>query len=162
VIDRAVRIRDYGRTILKDYRVGVGLHLEINGDVYNGIIYRIEAKKKVSGNPFAPSSLKFYIAINGPLREIRVPGSKLKGITIQNLGRNADVAEFFQDHYGESRQRARILTGNLLAAYGLLKPRVRGRIITFTANDGNTQQGILMSAKFDWEKDLIWPEKEPS
>lgn len=159
VIDRAIRIRDYGRTILKDYRVGVGLHLEINGDVYNGIIYRIEARKKVSGNPFAPSSLKFYIAINGPLREICVPGSKLKGITIQNLGRNAEISELFHDVYGDSRQRARVLTGNLLAAYGLLKPRVKGRIITFTMQDRTTKQGILMSTKFDWKKDLFFEEE---
>ena len=154
VIDRAIRIREYGRSILKDYRVGVGLQLEINGDSYNGIIYRIEAKKKISGNPYAPSSLKFYIAVNGPLREIRVPGSKLKGITVSNMGRNASVEEVFKDYYGDSRQRARVLTGNLLAAYGLLKPKVRGRIISFTMEDGSTQQGILMSAKFDWEKDL--------
>ena len=160
VIDRAGRVRDYGRSILKDYRVGVGLHLEINGDVYNGVIYRIDAKKKISGNPYAPSSMKFYIAINGPLREIRVPGSKLRGITIQNLGRNANVDDLFQNHLGDTRQRAKIITGNLLAAYGLLKHGTKGRIITFTMEDGSTQQGILMSAKFNWKEDIRWPERD--
>lgn len=160
VIDRAQKIREYGRSILKDYRVGTGLRLEVNGDGCNGIIYRIEAKKNISGNPYAPSSLKFYIAVNSPLREIRVPGSKLKGITISNLGRNANVADLFQKFYAaDSRQRARIFTGNLLAVYGLLTREARGRIINFTLDDGTTQQGIQVSTKFDREKHLLPQDK---
>ena len=160
IIDRAHKIREYGKLILKDYRVGTGLRLEIDGDGCNGIIYRIEAKKNISGNPYAPSSLKFYIAVNSSQREIRVPGSKLKGITISNLGRNANVADLFQEFYAaESRQRARIFTGNLLAVYGLLHWEARGRIISFTLDDGTTQQGIQVSTKFDREKHLLPQDK---
>ena len=154
VIERAMRIREHGITILRDYRVGCGLRIEINGDVYNGIIYRIDGRKKVSGNPYAPSSLKFYIAVNGPLREVRVPGSQLKKITVAHLGRNANPAELFKDHQSDSRQRCKIVTGNLLGAYDQLKPGNKGRIITFTMNDGSLEQGILMPIKFDWEKDV--------
>jgi hypothetical protein len=46
------------------------------------------------------------------------------------------------------------VTGNLLGAYGQLKPGSKGRIITFTMNDGSLEQGILMPIKFDWEKDV--------
>jgi hypothetical protein len=140
---------------LSEFRVGSGLRVEINGDLYNGIIYRIDGGKNLLGNPYAPSSLKFYIAVNGPLREVRVPGSQIRKITLQNLGRNASPAELFQDHLSDTRQRCKIITGNLLGAYGLLKTGSKGRIINFTMNDGTEQQGILMPVKFDPEKDLI-------
>ncbi len=158
IFDRAQKIREWSRTILNDFRMGTGLRIEINGDTYNGIIYDIRGRKKVSGNPYAPSSLKFYIAVNGPLREVRVPGSQIKKITLSNLGRNADIAELFQDYLSDTRQRANIITGNLLGAYGQLKPGSKGRIITFTKHEGGTEQGILMPAKFDWEHDVI-PQK---
>jgi hypothetical protein len=88
------------------------------------------------------------------LREVRVPGSQIKKITLSNLGRNADIAELFQDYLSDTRQRAHIVTGNLLGAYGLLKPGMKGRIISFTMKDGGVQQGILLPAKFDWQKDV--------
>ena len=158
IIERASKIREHGRSILNEFRVGVGLRVEINGDTYNGIIYRIDERKKVSGNPYAPSSLKFYIAVNGPLREVRVPGSQIRKITIANLGRNASPAELFQDYLSDTRQRCKIITGNLLGAYGQLKPGSKGRIVTFTMNDGTTRQGILLPYKFDLEKDVT-PQK---
>jgi hypothetical protein len=160
-IDRASRIRESGRTVLSEFRVGSGLRVEINGDLYNGIIYRIDGRKNLLGNPYAPSSLKFYIAVNGPLREVRVPGSQIRKITLQNLGRNASPAELFQDHLSDTRQRCKIIIGNLLGAYGLLKTGSKGRIINFTMNDGTEQQGILMPVKFDPEKDLI-PQDNPA
>jgi hypothetical protein len=92
------------------------------------------------------------------LREVRVPGSQIKKITLSNLGRNADIAELFQDYLSDTRQRAKIISGNLLGAYGQLKPGSKGRIITFTKHEGGTEQGILMPARFDWEKD-IQPQK---
>jgi len=158
IIERAERIREWSRAILNDFRMGTGLRIEINGDTYNGIIYDIRGRKKVSGNPYAPSSLKFYIAVNGPLREVRVPGSQIKKITLSNLGRNADIADLFQDYLSDTRQRAKIIVGNLLGAYGQLKPGSKGRIITFTKHEGGTEQGILLPAKFDWEKDVT-PQK---
>jgi hypothetical protein len=158
VIDRAGKIREYGRAILSEFRVGSGLRVSINDDVYNGIIYRIDGRKNVSGNPYAPSSLKFYIAVNGPLREVRVPGSQIKKITLQNLGRNANPAELFQDHLSDTRQRCKLITGNLLSAYGQLKPGKKGRIVSFTMHDGSVKQGILMPVSFDWEKDIA-PQK---
>jgi hypothetical protein len=39
-----------------------------------------------------------------------------------------------------------------------LKPGSKGRIITFTKHEGGTEQGILMPARFDWEKDVT-PQK---
>jgi hypothetical protein len=158
IIERARRTRELGRALLNLFRVGTGLRVEINGDFYNGIIYRIDGRKKVSGNPYAPSALKFYIAVNGPLRETRVPGSQIRAITLANLGRNANPSELFKDHLSDTRQKCKLLTGNLLAAYGLLKPGSKGRIINFSMHDGSTKQGILLPVKFDLEKDLT-PQK---
>jgi len=158
VIERAMRIKEHGKAILNDFRVGSGLRIDINDDLYSGIIYRIDGRKTVAGNPYAPSSLKFYIAVNGPLREVRVPGSQIKKITISNLGRNASPAELFTEYQSDSRQRCKIIVGNLLGAYGQLKPGKKGRIITFSMKDGSTKQGIIMPVKFDWEKDIV-PQK---
>ncbi len=155
IIDRAGMIRYAGRTLLSEYRVGTGLRVEINGDIYNGIIYRIDGRKKISGNPYAPSALKFYIAVNGPLREIRVPGSQIRGITLANLGRNASPEKLFQDYHSDARQGCKLITGNLLGAYGLLKQGMKGRIINFSQHDGSIKQGILMPWKFDPETDLV-------
>lgn len=153
-ITKAGMVRDHGRSLLNEYRVGTGLRIEILGDTYNGIVTKIDGAKKPSGNPYAPSALQFTIAINGPLRQVRVPGSQIRGITISNLGRNADVKQLFQDHLGDTRQRAKIITGNLLGAYGNLKRGVKGRIISFSMDDGKIVQGIIMPNKFDFEKDV--------
>lgn len=155
VIDRAGKIREYGRAILSEFRVGSGLRVDINDDLYNGIIYRIDGRKNVSGNPYAPSSLKFYIAVNGPLREVRVPGSQIRKITLSNLGRNADPNELFKDHLSDTRQRCKIIVGNLLGAYGQLKAGKKGRIISFSMADGSIKQGIMMPVSFDWQKDVV-------
>jgi hypothetical protein len=152
--DKAAAVRQKGRQLLNEYRVGSAFSLEINGDLSHGVVIGIEGSKKLSGNPYAPSSLQFTLAVNTPLRSIRVPGSQITKITLANLGRNADIDHLFRDHMGDSRQKSKIITGNLLGAYGELKAGVKGRIISFTMNDGTTRLGIQMPTKFDIDKDV--------
>jgi hypothetical protein len=153
-MEKASAMRGFGRSLLNDYRVGSAFSVEINGDVAHAVVTNIEGSKKTSGNPYAPSSLQFTLAINSPLRSIKVPGSQISKITTANLGRNADIAHLFRDVFGDSRQKAKIITGNLLGAYGELKAGVKGRIISFTMNDGTTQLGIQMPTKFDVRADV--------
>ena len=152
-LERAQQMRTRGRQLLNDYRVGTGLRLEINGEQYNGVVTNIEGAKKPSGNPYAPSSLQFTIAVNSGLRQTKVPGSQMDAIVTSNLGRNADVRQLFKD-YGSDRQKAKIITGNLLGAYGELATGVKGRIISFTMDDGTSKLGILMPSKFDIKEDV--------
>jgi hypothetical protein len=143
-----------GSQLLNEYRVGSAFSIEIGGDVAHAVVINIEGSKKTSGNPYAPSSLQFTLAINSPLRSIKVPGSQISKITTANLGRNADINHLFKDVFGDSRQKAKIITGNLLGAYGELKAGVKGRIISFTMADGTSQLGIQMPTKFDIKTDL--------
>lgn len=152
--DRAREIRQAGRALLNEYRVGVGLRVSVNDEISNGIVTKIEGAKKTSGNPYAPSSLKFTIAVNSAQRQIRIPGSQIRGITATIIERNSNVQQMFQDHIGDSRQKAKIITGNLLGAYGSLKTGVKGRIIAFTMADGTVKQGIIMPFKFDPATDV--------
>ena len=147
-VERAQQMRTRGRQLLSDYRVSTGVRIELNGEQYNGIITNIEGAKKPSGNPYAPSSLQFTIAVNSGLRQTKVPGSQMDSLVTSNLGRNADVRQLFKD-YGSDRQKAKIITGNLLGAYGELKTGAKGRIISFTMEDGTSKLGILMPSKFD-------------
>lgn len=153
-IEKAQGMRQRGRQLLSEYRVGSAFGIEINGDSSHAVVINIEGSKKTSGNPYAPSSLQFTLAVNTPLRQIRVPGSQIDKITISNLGRNADINHLFRDNLGDSRQKTKIITGNLLGAYGELKTGVKGRIISFTKNDGTTALGIQMPSKFDINKDV--------
>lgn len=152
-IERAQQMRTRGRQLLSDYRVGTGLRIELSGDQFNGVVTNIEGAKKPSGNPYAPSSLQFTIAVNSGLRQTKVPGSQMDHLIISNLGRNADVPQLFKD-YGTDRQKAKIITGNLLGAFGELKTGAKGRIISFTMDDKSSKLGILMPNKFDIETDV--------
>lgn len=155
--ERAQILRSISRDILNKFRVGTGVRVELDGDYFNGIVTKIEPSKKKSGNSYALSSLQFTIAVNSSQRQIRVPGTELLRIATVDpyIGRNANVKQMFApDEMQSSRQKAKIITGNLLAAYGELQKGVKGRIIAFTMAGGTVKQGILMPQKFDPETDL--------
>lgn len=155
--ERAQILRSISRDILNKFRVGTGVRVELDGDYFNGIVTKIEPSKKKSGNSYALSSLQFTIAVNSSQRQIRVPGTELLRIATVDpyIGRNANVKQMFApDETQSSRQKAKIITGNLLAAYGELQKGVKGRIIAFTMAGGTVKQGILMPQKFDPETDL--------
>jgi hypothetical protein len=63
------------------------------------------------------------------------------------------VRQLFADH-ATGRQKAKIITGNVVSAFGQLKGKTKGRIIAFTMEDGTTRQGILLPAKFDVKEDV--------
>lgn len=149
VTDRARQVRDTMNGFLSTHRVGSGSRVEINGETYNAVVTSIEPAKKPTGNPYAASAIKFSLALNGPIRGIMISGSEFQKILVTPLGASADIRNLFHDYNPDSRMTAKIITGNLLGAYGNLKGNVRGRIINFTMADGSNQIGILMPAKFD-------------
>jgi hypothetical protein len=153
-IEKAETMRSMGRTLLSDYRVGTGLRVDFDGNTFNAVVTNIESAKKPSGNPYAPSTLQFTLAVNGALRQVRVPGSQLHVICVSNLGRNADIKELFRDYSSDRQKGVKIITGNLLGAFGQFNKGTRGRIISFTMSDGSTKMGILMPSKFDVKTDL--------
>lgn len=152
--ERAMQTKDGSINFMNMNRIGSGVRLEINGETYNAVIINVEGPKKPSGNPYAISGIKFTLDVAGPMRSIKVSGTELRKIGVASLGQRADIKYLFHDVNPEARMTAKIITGNLLGAYGALTKGVKGRIISFTMNDGSKQIGILMPAKFDPKKNI--------
>jgi C-terminal domain on Strawberry notch homologue/P-loop containing NTP hydrolase pore-1/ddrB-like ParB superfamily domain len=147
--DWAMQTKDGSRNAMNMNRVGSGIRLEINGETYNAVVTNIEGPKKPAGNPYAQSGIKYTLDVAGPMRSIKVSGTELRKIGIMSLGDRADIKRLFREVNPDARVTARIITGNLLGAYGALTKNVKGRIISFTMNDGSKQIGIVMPQKFD-------------
>lgn len=134
--------------LITEHRIGSTWRIDINGDLYNAVVINVRSSHKKSGNPFSASKLQIQLAVNGPLRTITVPGSQWSKIEVAPLyGLSIDNA--FRDQV-EGSQTAKIVTGNLLAAYGEIKD-AKGTIISFTKKDGSIEQGILLPKKFDFK-----------
>lgn len=135
--------------LITEHRIGSTWRIDINGDLYNAVVVNVRSSHKKSGNPFSASKLQIQLAVNGPLRTITVPGSQWSKIEVAPLyGLSIDNA--FRDQV-EGSQTAKIVTGNLLAAYGEIKD-AKGTIISFTKKDGSIEQGILLPKKFDFKQ----------
>jgi hypothetical protein len=98
--------------------------------------------------------MKYTLAVNGPMRSVKVSGTELNKILITPLGLRAKARDLFYEANPDARMDARIITGNLLGAYGALKG-VKGRIISFTKADGTREIGILMPKKFDPKTNVV-------
>ena len=144
---RAQSTRTDAIRLLQSWNVGSGHWVEINGEGYNAIVTNVEVNEKPSDNPYVLSGIKVTLAVNGSLRAAKIPFNKLSKLPNTLMARVADISKMLHDQ-GESKKLAKIITGNVLAGYGVLKgPNSRGRIITFTLDDGTVQRGILMPAK---------------
>jgi hypothetical protein len=126
-------------------RVGQAIRVEVNDDLYSGVITKIANAHKGTGNPFAMSKFKVYITTNGALQRIAPAATEFERIFRAYLPDRIDG--MFGGHNPDARETANIVTGNLLAAFGEIT--TGGRIINFTKADGTTEQGILLPKKFD-------------
>jgi hypothetical protein len=132
---------------IRDHRIGSGWRVEINGDVYNAVVTNIRSTHKGAGNPFSMSKIQVTVALNGALRSVTVPATQFEGIEVAGLGGAPRIDGMFEQTPQDERQTAKIITGNLLAAYGEIS--TKGTIINFTKADGTTEQGILLPKVFN-------------
>jgi hypothetical protein len=139
-------VAETGRDWLRRDPIGSTLRIEINGDIYNAVVVNVRNTHKSTGNPFALSKFQVTLATNGEMRTISVPATQLEKITVTRLWEQPE--DLFRVISHEFRSQAKILTGNLLAAYGEIQG-TRGTIINFTKADGATEQGILLPKKFE-------------
>lgn len=137
------------RDFIRDHEIGSTWRVEINGEIYNAAVTNLRSTHKATGNPFALSKINVTLATNGSLRTLSVPGTQLQHIEVTKLYDKPE--DIFRGTKTETRETAKIITGNLLAAYGELKD-TRGTIINFSKQDGTTEQGILLPKKFDFSK----------
>lgn len=139
-----------GITFMRNHAVGNTFRVDINGDMFNAVVTNIRSTHKVNGNPFSLSKIQVTLALNGALRSITVPATQFQRIEVSSIGRGYTVEQLFKEQPANQRETAKIVTGNLLAAYGELTG-VRGTIIAFTKQDGTTEQGILLPKTFDFK-----------
>ena len=140
-----------GVEFLRSHAIGSTFRVDINSEPYNAVITNIRSTHKTTGNPFSLSKLQVTVSVNGALRSLTVPATQFRKIEVSSIAPVFRVEQLFKEQPANQRETAKIITGNLLAAYGELKG-VRGTIITFTKSDGTSEQGILLPKLFDYSK----------
>ena len=148
-LQKAESTAQIARAFIRDHEIGSTWRVEINGDIYNAAVANIRSTHKGTGNPYSFSKINVTLATNGSLRTLSVPATQLQRIEVTKLYDKPE--DIFRGRQTETRETAKIITGNLLAAYGELTD-TRGTIINFTKADGTTEQGILLPKKFDFSK----------
>lgn len=148
--DSANTTRSAGQSFMMNHPIGSTFRVDINGDMFNAVVTNIRNTHKANGNPFSLSKIQVTLALNGALRSITVPATQFQRIEVSSIGRGYTVEQLFKEQPANQRETAKIVTGNLLAAYGELTG-VRGTIIAFTKQDGTTEQGILLPKAFDFK-----------
>jgi hypothetical protein len=132
---------------IQEHRIGSLWRVEINGEMYNAVVTNLKSTHKSSGNPFSMSKLQVSLALNGSLRHVTLPATQFHRIEVSDL--KGRIEDLFRVRPGNEREQAKIVTGNLLAAYGEMQG-TKGTIINFTKSDGSTEQGILLPKKFNF------------
>ena len=140
-----------GMEFLRNHAIGKTFRVEINSEPYNGVITNVRNTHKTTGNPFSLSKFQITLAVNGALRSITVPATQFKKIEVSSIAPAFRIETLFKEQPANQRETAKIVTGNLLAAYGEIKG-ARGTIISFTKADGVIEQGILLPKLFDFSK----------
>lgn len=120
------------------------------GTIY-GVVVDVKRKKGVK-LPVALGSWNVTIALADGARMLTVPLSKMGSgegkISLMPASRDGSgesVMSLFDSGQTQSREERIIATGNLLAAFSRLG---KGQIVTFTRDDGELEQGILMPKSF--------------
>ncbi len=105
---------------------------------------------KKKNNPYAPSAIKLRFAIANSNKFIAIPASYSEDI-MSIVGASTDMLqpdrekllsqwEDYTKATNTDRKTRHIITGNLLQAFSDFK----GKLVSYTTNDGKTKKGILM------------------
>lgn len=140
-----------GIQFIKDHAIGKTFRVDINSEPFNAVVTNIRSTHKTTGSPFSMSKIQLTVAVNGALRSLTVPATQFRKIEVMAHAPFHRIEQLFKEQPPNQRETAKIVTGNLLAAYGELQG-VRGTIITFTKQDGTSEQGILLPKLFDYTK----------
>ena len=153
--EKAAGAKMAGERFILQHPIGSTWRVEINDDHYNAVIINIKNSHKSAGNPFSLSKTTVTIAVNGSLRQVSVPATQFEKITTSQIYSygpyQASVDRYFSSRVADERETAKMITGNLLAAYGELSG-VHGTIVNFSRADGSVDQGILLPKRFDFKQ----------
>ncbi|MCM2342805.1 strawberry notch C-terminal domain-containing protein, partial [Rhodoferax sp.] len=151
IIEAAGVTRQIGIEFLRSHAIGKTFRIDINSEPFNAVVTNIRSTHKATGNPYSMSKIQVTVAVNGALRSVSVPATQFHKIEVSSIAPTFRVETLFKEQPPNQRETAKIVTGNLLAAYGELQG-VRGTIISFTKQDGTSEQGILLPKLFDFTK----------
>ena len=150
------RLNDAYSTLYYAAQMRPGTPVLISGEnlLMEGIMLRLYHKGSAE-NPLALSTWKMDIALPDASRKITIPLSqtvrKEDALTVTPSHRDPDVLYgMFDSAQRESREKAHIITGNILAAFQ--KVNGKGNVITFQDHEGNTIPGIMLPKDTDPQK----------
>lgn len=169
VEERRDKIRRHAgdvRGVLSWFEPGKAFKLNIDGEEMQGVVtnLRTTAKEGARGNPYAPSKINVTFMLNRGIRRVTIPlsqlvrfGAKSGDIEYRDIVtfpwpdtnyRNLSgfLKPYFENVNDTGREKVRIVTGNLLAAFTTVK---KGRIAGFTTREGQIKQGIILPANFN-------------
>ena len=145
----------YKHWVESRYAVGTTLTLQLGEVDAIGTVVNLKNKSKVgSGNyPFNSSKTIATIMVNSGVNQIKVPLSKLIS-SVDGGGRPIYTLERVYDEMAnrDAREKAHIVTGNLISAYTGLN--TNGRIVNFSDSAGLIAPGILMPKSFSIESGI--------
>ena len=148
--DTAMQVVRGTTDFMRRHPIGSGFRIEVNGEPYAAVVTNIRNTHKAAGNPFSMSKVQVTLAVSGALRSVTVPATRFNQIETSRIGAY-QLDSLFKEGPKDERQVAKIVTGNLLGAYGELQG-VKGTIISFTKEDGTVDQGILLPKHFEFAK----------
>ena len=150
------RLKHAPDDIAEAARMRPGTPVLISGEnlLMEGVMLRLYHKGSAE-NPLALSTWKMDIALPDASRKITIPLSqtvrKEDALTVTPSHRDPDVLYgMFDSAQRESREKAHIITGNILAAFQ--KVNGKGNVITFQDHEGNTIPGIMLPKDTDPQK----------
>ncbi len=149
--EAAASVRNIGRSFLSSHKIGATFRVDINSEPFNAVVLNVRNTHKETGNPYSMSKIQVSVAVNGALRSLSVPATQFSKIEVSGIAPTFRIEQLFKEQPPNQRETAKIITGNLLAAYGEIQG-ARGTIITFTKQDGTSEQGILLPKLFDYSK----------
>lgn len=149
--ESALAVSTLGRQFMVSHPIGSVFRVDINSDQFNAVVLNVRSAHKETGNPFSLSKIQLTVAVNGSLRSLAIPATQFKKIEISSIAPSYKIEQLFKEQPPNQRETAKIVTGNLLAAYGEIEG-ARGTIISFTKQDGTSEQGILLPKAFDYSK----------
>ncbi len=141
------RLKTNYKVIYQAAEISPGSPVLISGEnmLLEGILIRLYHKGGAE-NPLALGAWKMDIALPDAARKITIPLSQTArkdgAILVRESHRDRDALyELFDSGQSDSREKAYIITGNILAAYQKVG---KGNVITFQDNEGNTIPGIML------------------
>lgn len=156
-VEDEARAAQTHRELLRLYLPGAVAQVTLDDQAYTGIVIRVKdlARDNGRGNPYALSKTQVTFMVDGGIRSITVPMTRLTGAGSIADARTRNMLSpeeaFDQAANRDEREMRWIATGNLLAGMGELQ---RGQIASYTTADDTIEQGIVLPKSFDPAENL--------